>query len=190
MAEPVSTASAFVTLLKTVIEAIKGLDPKTVVVMMVVFAIAAGGYLTADHKLFTSSHWTSLGGLDLDDYCASYHYKTTTVDACSSPVDLNIACSWTWSTPMRAVVNGTYSTRCYTNSKPPVYKGGISDMDGYCRSAFQHSAGVRAVPSGSKSWVCRTDIDKGVACAWQYQKQGLEARKDNELWHCYARDDS
>lgn len=189
MTEPASTASAFLILLKSIVEAIKDLDLKTVIVMTVAFAMVAGGYLTADHKLLSSSHWTNLGGVDLGEYCASYGYEHNSEDACYSPINMDAACAWSWGMPMRAQMSGLYSTKCFTLTNPPVYKGGVSKISQYCKHLLPHSADVVGAVSG-KSWICREDINKGAACAWQFQKQGLEARKDHDTWLCYGRADS
>lgn len=171
----------------------KGTDTKTVaasvVATVLTVAILGGGYLLVNHGLVSSTREVDLGGLDLGGYCASYNYGDNDQNSCSSAIDLSKARSWTWGAPMRAEVTGVYSTGCYPVSQPTKKVGGIRNMQGYCAYVFPDSAGVQATSPGGK-WACRTSIDKGAACAWQYQKQGLKARQVGGLWHCYIREKS
>ncbi|MDI5972681.1 hypothetical protein POF50_025620 [Streptomyces sp. SL13] len=188
MTEPLGIAGTVLGLLGKVKGLFEGSDKKTLVTSMLTavltVAVIAAGYLVVGHHATPGSQEVKLGGLDLGGYCASYSYDDNDEDFCSSAIDLDKACSWQWSTPLRAKGTGIDSTQCYSSSGKR--RGGIKDMTGYCEATFKGSADVEASSVGNK-WVCRTKIDKAAACDWQYQKNDPLAREEGGLWYCYAR---
>ncbi|MDX6739468.1 hypothetical protein [Actinocorallia sp. A-T 12471] len=128
---------------------------------------------------------TPVGGLDFARYCKSYGYAANDDAFCSLNIPLDKACDWQYGSSGHRIEmdSGPYSGRCVNSKKKDV--GGIKDMAGYCRERFEPSAEVgTTVLAGT--WVCRTPIDKNLACAWQYQQRDLAARKEKDgLWLCY-----
>lgn len=129
-----------------------------------------------------------LGGLDLGRYCKSYNYESNTDQLCFSRIELAKACDWQYGSSdltFRYLSDSAFSGQCYTSRGKDL--GGINDMPGYCKQAFMFSADVHAhAPAdSSKPWQCQTNISPKLACAWQYQKYKVIARKNETLWNCY-----
>jgi hypothetical protein len=132
-----------------------------------------------------------LGGVDIAQYCQSLDYSTndeeSNEDFCSSNIDLDKACGWQYARDdLHIRFSGNddpESGICYDPQENQI--GGISDMRGYCQDVFQkRSPDVKAaVVNGD--WTCRTKIDMGLVCTWQYQKKDLVARNDEGTWQCY-----
>ncbi|ROO88992.1 hypothetical protein EDD29_6679 [Actinocorallia herbida] len=128
---------------------------------------------------------TEVGGLDFGKYCKSYGYSANDDEFCSLGVPLAKACDWQYGSEGHTFVmtSGPYSGRCFDGKKK--YVGGIKDMAGYCRERFAPSPEVGTALIDGTTWACRTNIDKDLACAWQYQQRDLAAREEGGLWLCY-----
>jgi len=107
------------------------------------------------------------GGIDLQTYCEAYGYvrmQKNDVNGntiCSSDIDLNKACDWTYKSKglrfgLKQLDNPDSGT-CYDSDNVP--KGGINDMSGYCVSAAKGNTGAPYAivvecqgPSKSSHW--------------------------------------
>ncbi len=134
---------------------------------------------------------TQLTGLDLGAYCTSLTYTEIIGDsACSSPVDMNAACNWQWGgTDLHNQFSdptNSYSGTCYDSSRAK--KGGISDMEGYCKHLVRYGApmDIANKPPTRAGWVCQQQIDPTLACIWQFSRTNVEARNDQGNWTCYG----
>lgn len=128
---------------------------------------------------------TSLGGVDLANYCTSISYETNSEAFCSSKIDLDQACDWQYGQNglrIKLTSGDPYSGVCHD---PQAGKklGGISDMPGFCRSHFRGNVEASVVAG---EWLCREPINMNLACAVQYRRQDVTAHRDgNGIWHCY-----
>ncbi|MGW4535662.1 hypothetical protein ACWEOI_32380 [Nocardia sp. NPDC004340] len=128
---------------------------------------------------------TSIGGLDLAQYCVSYGYGQVDGQSCEAVIDLGKACDWQYKQTglhMSFSMNDPYSGMCFTAEQAA--KGGIRDMPGYCKATYPTSNEVRPAVIDKTTWVCQAPIDMQIACIWQYQSPKVEARKDGETWIC------
>ncbi|MFE3797921.1 hypothetical protein [Nocardia tengchongensis] len=157
------------------------------VIAAAVFAIgfAVGGHRAEPASASGSPASTSIGGLDLQQYCVSYGYDHVEGQSCQAAVDLGKACDWQYKQSglhLTFSMNDPYSGMCFTPDQNA--KGGIRDMLGYCRVTFPTSNEVRPAVVDRMTWVCQAPIDMQIACIWQYQSPKMEARKEGGTWIC------
>lgn len=142
-------------------------------------------------------------GVDVAGFCRSYGFPANSLNSCSSEIDLNAACNWQHGRlDLRAQFNpeagpypgrAAWSALCQDPAGDPVDQDGISDMNGYCVKEFLSSSQVRAVVVDGQgvengtggTWVCQSQIDMDLACAWQYQNRNIDARYEDGGWRCY-----
>lgn len=126
-----------------------------------------------------------VGGIDVAKYCQSYGFSKADQDFCSWKIDLDAACDWEHRrTDLRMRTgSGPYDGMCVDREKEEL--GGVGDMSGFCKDRFRILSDVKAAVEDEKTWACRVEIDKNLACSWRYQKASLVARWDGSLWHCY-----
>lgn len=189
MAEPLSFVGTILSLAAKAKKIVVGVDGKvliTATVAVAATAIVLGGlYYQYGRTGPPVDDPQPLGGLDLAEYCESYNYEENDDKFCSSLIDLDKACSWQHDTPdlIAEIDSGPYSARCY-DSQGESFRG-IRDMPGYCEATFKESIEVEATVVQEEYWVCRTEINKNLACTWQYQKENLKAREEGGIWSCY-----
>ncbi|WP_199044120.1 hypothetical protein [Glycomyces salinus] len=192
MAEPLSFVGTILSLAAKAKEIVAGVDKKLLIastLAVTVTTVILGGiyfiYLKTPAGVDTPESPT-LGGLDLAKYCSSYNYEENDDRFCTAEIDLDDACSWQYDAPdlIAEVESGPYSGDCRDPQGESL--GGISDMPGYCKANFRGSLEVEAsVVEEEEKWVCRTEINMGLACTWQYQKENLQAREEGGIWNCY-----
>ncbi|MEW1839865.1 hypothetical protein AB0392_18135 [Nonomuraea angiospora] len=128
----------------------------------------------------------NLGGVDLADSCKLLKYETNDLDSCSSRIDLQAACNWQYDRTdliFRFSSDSPESGMCYVSTDLERV-GGIKNMQGYCRHAYSPSTIVEATKVNNV-WTCREAIDMKLACRVLYRLDGVEARNENGVWHCY-----
>lgn len=136
-----------------------------------------------------ATHFTRLGGIDLNSYCQSLGYLGSNADvSCSSTINLSTACDWQYKTTGSHFLlqdpGDPKSGVCYDSHGNGM--GGISDIRGYC----QDRQGYHGIPLATlvkHTWVCEQKINMTVACIWQFGRTDVQARKDNQdFWECYV----
>jgi hypothetical protein len=133
-----------------------------------------------------------LGGVDLAQYCKSLDYDTNdgenNEEFCSSNINLDEACNWQHERDDLRLTfnrdNDPESGICYDSQEDQI--GGISDMLGYCK--FENNSPDVKAEVVNGDWTCRTKIDMGLVCSWQYEKRAVEARYEEGTWQCYERE--
>ena len=133
-----------------------------------------------------------LGGVDLAQYCKSLDYDTNdgenNEEFCSSNINLDEACNWQHERDDLHLTfnrdNDPESGFCYDSQKDQI--GGIRDMLGYCK--FENNSPDVKAEVVNGDWTCRTRMDMGLVCSWQYEKRAVEARYEEGTWQCYERE--
>lgn len=135
-------------------------------------------------------YFRQLGGVDLNRYCESLGYHEHNADvSCFSNLKMDAVCNWQYETTglsfqLQNPIEPT-SGNCYDSQGN--LKGGIRDMDGYCKDSHHDYLGMPEAMAMGNEWVCEQKINVTLVCLWQFNRTDVQARKNDQgSWQCYS----